>query len=95
MIISPSTRIQLRKSQSSSVLGTETIVLNYDLGNYYELNEMGSFIWSLLQANEMSTVMEIKERMLAEFDVEESVCQEELVSFLENLFHEKLIETTA
>ena len=95
MIISPSTRIQLRKSQSSSVLGTETIVLNYDLGNYYELNEMGSFIWSLLQANEMSTVMEIRERMLAEFDVEESVCQEELVSFLENLFHEKLIETTA
>ena len=95
MIISPSTRIQLRKSQSSSVLGTETIVLNYDLGNYYELNEMGSFIWSLLQANEISTVMEIKERMLAEFDVEESVCQEELMSFLENLFHEKLIETTA
>ena len=95
MIISLSTRIQLRKSQSSSVLGTETIVLNYDLGNYYELNEMGSFIWSLLQANEMSTVMEIKERMLAEFDVEESVCQEELMSFLENLFHEKLIETTA
>ena len=95
MIISPSTRIRLRKSQSSSVLGTETIVLNYDLGNYYELNEMGSFIWSLLQANEMSTVMEIKERMLAEFDVEESVCQEELMSFLENLLHEKLIETTA
>lgn len=95
MIISPSTRIQLRKSQSSSVLGTETIVLNYELGNYYELNEMGSFIWSLLQANEVSTVMEIKERMLAEFDVEESVCQEELMSFLENLFHEKLIETTA
>ena len=95
MIISLSTRIQLRKSQSSSVLGTETIVLNYDLGNYYELNEMGSFIWSLLQANEMSTVMEIRERMLAEFDVEESVCQEELMSFLENLFHEKLIETTA
>ena len=95
MIISPITRIQLRKSQSSSVLGTETIVLNYDLGNYYELNEMGSFIWSLLQANETSTVMEIKERMLAEFAVEESVCQEELMSFLENLFHEKLIETTA
>ena len=95
MIISPSTRIQLRKSQSSSVLGTETIVLNYELGNYYELNEMGSFIWSLLQANETSTVMEIKERMLAEFAVEESVCQEELMSFLENLLHEKLIETTA
>ena len=95
MIITLNTRVQLRKSQSSSVLGGETIVLSYDLGNYYELNEMGSFIWSLLQANEMLTVMEIKERMLAEFAVEESVCQEELMSFLENLFYEKLIETTA
>jgi len=95
MIISPSTRIQIRKSQSSSVLGTETIVLNYDLGNYYELNEMGSFIWSLLQANQVLSVMQIQEQMLDEFDVEEPVCREELMSFLENLFREKLIETTA
>lgn len=95
MNITPGTRIQVKKGQSSSVLGTETIVLNYDLGNYYELNEMGSFIWSMLQANETVTVMEINERMLAEFEVKESVCQKELMSFLENLFDEKLIETMA
>jgi len=95
MIITPNTRVQIRKGQSSSVLGTETIILNYDLGNYYELNEMGSFIWSLLQANQVISVAEIKGRMLEEFDVDESVCQEELTSFLESLFHEKLIETTA
>ena len=95
MVISPSTRIQLRKSQSSSVLGTETIVLNYDLGNYYELNEMGSFIWLLLQTDQVVSVAEIEERMLTEFDVTESVCREELMAFLENLFREKLIETAA
>ncbi|WP_020607026.1 PqqD family peptide modification chaperone [Spirosoma spitsbergense] len=95
MNITSNTRIQIKKSQSSSVLGTETIVLNYELGNYYELNEMGSFIWSLLQANPVLSVMKLKERMLVEFDVEESVCQEELMSFLENLIHEKLIETIA
>ena len=95
MNIAPGTRIQVRKSQSSSVLGTETIVLNYDLGNYYELNEMGSFIWSLLRADESISVTAIKERMLAEFEVDELVCQQELMSFLENLFREKLIETTA
>ena len=95
MVISPSTRIQIRKSQSSSVLGTETIVLNYDLGNYYELNEMGSFIWLLLQTDQVVSVAEIEERMLTEFDVTESVCREELMAFLENLFREKLIETAA
>lgn len=95
MTITPGTRIQVRKSQSSSVLGTETIVLDYELGNYYELNEMGSFIWSLLQVSEGISLTEIKECMLAEFEVAESVCEEELMSFLGNLVHEKLIETTA
>ena len=95
MNITSGTRIQVRKSQSSSVLGTETIVLNYDLGNYYELNDMGSFIWSLLRVDESISVTAIKERMLAEFEVDELVCQQELMSFLEDLLHEKLIETTA
>ena len=61
MNITPDTRIQVRKSQSSSVLGTETIVLNYDLGNYYELNEMGSYIWSLLRADESTSATAIKD----------------------------------
>ena len=72
MSIAPDTRIQVRKSQSSSVLGTETIVLNFDLGNYYELNDMGSFIWSLLRADESISVAAIKERMLAEFEVDKT-----------------------
>lgn len=80
--------------QSSSVLGNETVVLNYELGNYYELNEVGGFIWSLLNEKQEITVGEIQEKLLEEFDVEPAVCQEELVSFLENLAHEKLIATT-
>ena len=94
MIFTPDTRIQMGQSQSSSVLGKETIVIHYEAGNYYELNEIGGFVWSLLQANPILSAGEIKERLLAEFDVEESVCQEELMSFLENLHREKLIETT-
>jgi len=70
-------------------------VLNYELGNYYELNEIGGFIWSLLQANKIMSVEELQERILNEFDVEESVCQKELKLFLESMLHEKLIETTA
>ncbi|GAB3506399.1 hypothetical protein GCM10027341_39400 [Spirosoma knui] len=94
MLITPDTRIQIVSSQSSSVLGNETIVLNYEVGNYYELNEIGGFIWSQLQANKVMSVNELKARLLDEFDVEESVCEEELMQFLDNLFHEKLIEKT-
>ena len=94
MTLTPTTRIHLLPTQSSSVLGNETVVLNYELGNYYELNEVGGFIWALLQEKRETTVGEIQEKLMDEFDVEPAVCQQELVSFLENLLREKLIATT-
>ncbi len=95
MLFSPNTRIQSTQHQSSSVLGKETIVLNYEAGNYYELNEVGGFIWSLLQAGQELSVQRIREQLLEEFDVDESVCQQELMLFLGNLFDENLIEIKA
>lgn len=95
MLFRPTTCIQSTQHQSSSVLGKETIVLNYEAGNYYELNEVGGFIWSLLQAGQELSVQKIKEELLKEFDVDESVCQQELISFLGNLFDENLIEIKA
>ncbi len=95
MTFTPTTQIHLLPTQSSSVLGTETIVLNYELGNYYELNEVGGFIWSLLNEKKVVSVGEIQEKLLDEFEVDPAVCQEELTLFLENLLREKLIETTA
>ena len=93
MAITTNTRIKLAESQSSSVLGNETIVLNYEVGNYYELNEIGSFIWSLIQANREMVVGDIETKLLDEFDVEQEVCREELTEFLNHLLNEKLIET--
>ena len=95
MVITPNTRIQLLANQSSSVLGNETILLNYEAGNYYELNEVGGFIWALLQDKKSLLVHEIQARLLDEFEVEPAVCQEELSQFLDNLLREKLIETIA
>ena len=95
MTITSDTRIQLVPNQSSSVLGKETVLLNYELGNYYELNEVGGFIWSLLQDKKAMSVGEIQESILEEFDVEPAICYDELMLFIENLLREKLIEITA
>ena len=92
MPITPDTRIQLLPNQSSSVLGHETILLNYEVGNYYELNEVGGFIWALLQEKKSMSVSDIQEKILDEFEVEPAVCHEELMLFLDNLLREKLIE---
>lgn len=91
MNITPSTRVRLVPNQSSSVMGEETVLLNYDLGNYYELNEVGGFIWALLKEKGELSVQEIQAQMLDEFDVEPAVCQQELQAFLTNLWQEKLI----
>ena len=95
MSITPDTKIQLVDNQSSSVLGKETVLLNYELGNYYELNEVGGFIWALLQQEKTMSVREIQEKILDEFDVEPAVCYDELTAFVENLLREKLIEALA
>ncbi len=91
MLFTPTTQIQLVPNQSSSVIGQETILLNYELGNYYELNEVGGFIWSLLQDKKSLSVQEIQKNVLEEFDVEPAVCEQELTTFLGNLLREKLI----
>ncbi|MVM40585.1 PqqD family peptide modification chaperone [Spirosoma sp. HMF3257] len=95
MVITPDTQIQLVPNQSSSVLGKETVLLNYELGNYYELNEVGGFIWSLLQNERTMSIGDIEARILDEFDVEPAVCHDELMLFIDNLLREKLIEVLA
>lgn len=94
MSLTLNTRVQLLPNQSSSALGTETILLNYEVGNYYELNEVGGFIWALLQEKKSLLIHEIQTRLLDEFDVEPDVCQGELMLFLDSLLREKLIEVS-
>ena len=91
MALTLNTRILLRPNQSSSVLGNETILLNYEAGNYYELNEVGGFIWALLQDKKDIFVHKIQAHLLNEFEVEPAVCQGELTLFLDHLLREKLI----
>jgi hypothetical protein len=86
MLFTPGTYLQLAQSQSSSILGTETIILNYEAGNYYELNELGGFIWSLLQINSVMSVAQIEQQVLQEFAVDESVCRAEVPMFLDSLY---------
>ncbi|AQG78240.1 PqqD family protein [Spirosoma montaniterrae] len=88
----PDTRVRARTGQASSLLGQETILLNYEAGTYYELNETGSFIWSLLQNQQPVSVGELETRMLAEFDVEPAICGNELTTFLDDLLREEIIE---
>ena len=68
-------------------------ILNLKDGVYYGLNSVGSRIWSLLQAP--ISVAEIRDTLLAEYNVEPDVCTRELIDLLSNLSSKQLIEVNA
>jgi hypothetical protein len=76
--------------QVSADLGREAVVLGLDRGVYYGLDELGSRIWELIA--EPRTVAELRDAILAEYEVETDVCERDLVEFLGRLAGEGLIE---
>ena len=76
--------------QVSADLGREAVVLGLDKGVYYGLDELGSRIWELIA--EPRTVAELRDAILAEYEVETDVCERDLVEFLGRLASEGLIE---
>ncbi|GAB4030748.1 PqqD family protein [Spirosoma gilvum] len=82
---------RLTQNQISSELAGETIILNHAAGMYYGLNEVGTFVWDLLKQSPLS-FDDLKERVMANFDVDEQTCINDLHQLLDELIHEKLVE---
>ena len=76
--------------QVSCELADETVVLALDEGIYYGLNPVGRRIWELLK--EAHTLPEICEVLLAEYDVDQERCEQEVRTLLADLSEKKLIE---
>lgn len=77
--------------QVSSTLENETVILDYERGVYYTLDEVGTFIWKMLQQKPM-TVAELKAEVLAEYDVDEATCENDIYALIKALSDEKLVE---
>ncbi len=75
---------------SSELQEGDTAILNLKDGVYYGLNSVGSRIWNLIQTPK--SVADLREVLLAEYDVDEEVCTHELMDLLNNLSNKKLIE---
>lgn len=78
---------------SSELQEGEIAILNLKDGVYYGLNSVGSRIWNLIQTPK--SVAELREVLLAEYDVDVEVCTRELMDLLDNLSNKKLIEVNA
>ena len=89
-MVSMSSSVVATSEQGSSDLEGEAVILNLKSGAYYGLNAVGASIWNLLQ--EPRTVSEIRDTLLAEYEVEPEQCDRELFALLQQLETEELIE---
>src|ERR1700722_3182924 len=78
------------KDQVSCDLAGEAAILNIKSGVYYGLDPVGARIWNLMQ--EPRAVIEIQNTITGEYDVEQEQCARDLISLLEKLLAEGLIE---
>ena len=68
----------------------EKVMLNIEQGKYYNLGEVGGFIWVTLESP--ISVMKLIDTILSEYDIEQMECQNQVITFLEQLRSEGLIE---
>jgi len=88
--LSVSSIVVATKDQVSSDLAGEVAILHLNAGTYYGLDAVGARIWSLIQ--EPRTVGEIREVLVSEYEVEPTRCESDLITLLQRLADEELIE---
>lgn len=83
-------RVKAISDHLYSEINGEGVILSLETGKYYGLNEVGHCIWNAIQS--AATFEEIQSAVMAEYDVSEEVCRQEIISFVEKMSEEKLVE---
>ena len=89
-MVTADSKVVATKEQLSSDLTGETIILNSKSGVYFGLNAVGASIWNLIQ--EPKTINEIRDAILAKYQVEPEQCESDILGLLQEMQTEGLIE---
>lgn len=82
--------VVVTKDQVSCALGEESAILNMKNSVYYGLNSVGTCVWNLLK--QPKSVGQVRDAVLAEYEVEPQRWEHDLLELLEQLRSEGLIE---
>jgi len=93
LLISNASIVAAVSHQVSSDLAGEVVILNLQDGVYYGLNAVGARIWSLLV--QPRSVGQIQAVLLEEYNIEPAICEQQVVSVLNDLAAHGLIEVKA
>jgi len=67
----------------------EKVMMNIENGKYFGLDPIGRYIWELIE--KPHTARGVVDVLLNEYDVEEKICQNEVMKFLNRLHAQGLI----
>ena len=90
--LTQSTTVVAVENALSTTIDGETVILHRDVGKYYGLNEVGTFIWELLQ--EPRSVEELCQEVLDAYDIERERCRNDIEALLVDLGEEDLVQVT-
>lgn len=85
--------VVVKKSELlESSVDDETILLSISNSKYYGLDPVAGRIWSLLE--EKISIDDIIKVLMIEYDVTRKDCEKDVISFVNSLADEKLIDIT-
>jgi hypothetical protein len=92
MSVSFTDRIRVPKDVLISRLQEESVLLNLDNESYYGLDDVGTRMLSVL--NSSDSVQSAWLQLVDEYDVDREVLRDDLVSLVERLLDQGLVEVT-
>ena len=88
--MAPNTTVTQTKELVSSDLDGETVLMSIETGKYYNMDPIGSRIWALIE--EPLSVSKLCDILLGEFKVDREQCEKEVLTFLNKLTEDNLIQ---
>ena len=89
MLLPNETQVALSPDLAVADLGDEAVILDPASGTYFGLNEVASRILAL--AREETTVGEIVDRLIDEFEVDRSILAADVTAFVQDLARRGMI----
>jgi hypothetical protein len=77
------------KDQVSCDLEGEAVILNFNTGVYYGLNEVGARVWALIQ--QPTPFRDVLQTVSSEYEVSPQACASDLLTLIRELAAAKLI----
>lgn len=71
-------------------IDNEIVLVHPEEGKYYSFNKVGSVIWKLLE--NAVNIEQLKEKLMAQFNVSDEQCLQEVTAFLKQLSEKGLID---